>query len=179
MIRIVQQLLIFRAPFFRRDALREEVWIECRRGRQRENLAVVWIHRDDHAAPLRRLAKLIFGGFLQIQIDCRDDVLARLRLHALHFVLDVTATVDDHFAITLAAAQILVVNFLEAFLSDYVAGLVTLVVIFLLPQLLWADLADVTKHMRKLSVRRITPLRNLLDTQRRKFELMRIDPRDI
>src|SRR5437016_9747574 len=90
MIRIVQQLLIFRAAFFRRDALREEIWIECWRGRQRENFAVVRIHGDDYATALRRLAQLIFGSLLQIEIDRRDDILAGLLLNAFDFILNVT-----------------------------------------------------------------------------------------
>src|SRR5581483_3230127 len=106
------------------------------------------------------------GSLLEIEVDCRNDVLARLWFHALDFVLYVTATIDDNLPVTVATSQILVVNLLESFLSDNVAGLVAFVVVFLLLQLLLADLADVSEHMCELSIRWIATLRNLLDAHR-------------
>src|SRR6185295_10981926 len=86
------------------------------------------------------------------------------------------ATVDDHFAVACAAAQVLVIDGFQAILPNHVAWLVTFVAIFRLFQLLRTNLADISEYMAQQSVFRIATLRSLLDAQGWILELMRIDP---
>src|SRR5258705_5007267 len=67
-LRVVQHSHIFCPPFFGADA-RKEVWIERRRGGEREDFAVIWIHSHNHAASRRGSSQLIFGDKLQVEVD--------------------------------------------------------------------------------------------------------------
>ena len=78
-----------------------------------------------------------------------------------------TTTIDDYFPVTVSAAQVFVIDGLESFLSDDVAGPVTFLTELRFVQLFRADLADVTQHMGQHAVLRVAPLRRLLDPQRR------------
>src|SRR5205807_4202255 len=110
LVGIVQQRLVLGPALFSRDALREEIRIEGRGRSQGKNLAVVRIHRNDHAATLRRFAQLVLSGLLQIKIDSSHDVLTRLRLDPLNFVLNMATTIDDYFPVTIPTAQVFVID---------------------------------------------------------------------
>jgi len=98
---IIKQRRVFRAPRLGRDALREEVGIERRVRGQRQDLAVVRIHGDNYAAFGDRLLQLIFRGLLQIEIDCRYQILAGFGRDDLNLFLNVSAAIDNHFAIAI------------------------------------------------------------------------------
>jgi hypothetical protein len=91
----------------------------------------------------------------------------------------VTAAVNDHFAIPVASTQVFIIDSLEPFLPNDVAGFVALLLKGRFLELLRADFAHVAERMGQLAVVRVTPLRGLLDAQRRKFELMGIDPGNV
>ena len=122
---------------------------------------------------------MLLSDLLQIQIDRRHHVLARLRFDSFDLALNVAATVDNNFAIAVFAAQIIVVNFFDAFLADDIAGLQAFVFVRLLVELFRAYFTDIAKHVRQHSVRRIAALRLLLDAQLGKLELVRFDPGDV
>src|ERR1041384_3508426 len=158
-LRVAQQGGILGAAFLRVDALGEEIWIEGWVRGEREQFAVVRIERDDRAAPRRRVAQLCFGRLLQVEINRRDQILTRLRLDPFKFRLNVSARIYDHFAIAVAPAQSFVINFLQTFLPDDVAGLQSARTSVIARQLRRTDLADVTEHVREQSMLRIMPLR--------------------
>src|SRR2546425_922742 len=88
-----------------------------------EDLTIVWVHRDNHAALCDRNAELLLGCFLQIEIYCSNQILSRLRRNGLDLILDSAATVHYNFAITVASAQIIVIDLFEPILANNVAGL--------------------------------------------------------
>ena len=128
---------------------------------------------------MRRFSQFIFRGELKLVIDGENNILTRLWLDAFDLTLNMAAAVHDHFAITIAAAQVLVVNRLNSVLADNVAGLIFFVFVTLIFELLGANLLHIAEDVRQRSVRRISSLRCLLYAQRRQFQLMCINPRDV
>src|SRR5687768_12858228 len=76
------------SPLRRLAALYEDVRVERRQGRHHEDLAVVRVHRDDRSAFGRRFRKFLLGGELKVEVDGRDEVLARLRLDDTYLALN-------------------------------------------------------------------------------------------
>ena len=113
---------------------------------------------------------------MQVGINRGHEVLSRLRLDPLDLALNVAATIHDHFPIAVAPAQVLVVNFLQTFLTDDVARLESLLFVLRQLQLLRANLADIAEHVTERAVFRITTLRLLLFSQLRKFQLVSLHP---
>ena len=89
------------------------------------------------------------ASILKIEIDGRDEVLARLRRHDLKLALHAAAAVDQHLSIAGLSAKVFVVILFEAALADHVAGTKTLFLVFVFFELFRADLADVTEDVRE------------------------------
>src|SRR2546426_11739699 len=90
-----------------------------------------------------------------------------------------SAAVDDDFAITVAAAQVFVVNGFDSVLANDIARLVMLLFVARLIELVQANLLHITEHVGQQAISRVASLRRLLDAQRRKFQLMGVNPGDI
>src|SRR6185503_4631975 len=146
---------------------------------QREDLAVVWIHRNDDTALRHGILELFFRCLLQVEIDRSDEIASGNRVDDLDLILNAPATVDDDFAVTVTAAQIIVVDLFDTTQSDDVAGFETLVLHRLLLQLFGTDFTDIAKNVCERTIIRILALRLLLDAQLRVFEIVCLDPRDV
>ncbi len=121
----------------------------------------------------------MLGLKLQIEIDGCYQILARLRRHLLELALNAAAAVHDHLAIARFAAQVFVVILFEAALTDNVAGTQAFVFELVIFELFWADLADVTEHVRERGTERVKPLRLELDAKLGKLKRMRLDPGNV
>ena len=90
-----------------------------------------------------------------------------------------SAAVDNDFAITLAAAQVFVVNGFDSVLANDIARLVMLLFVAWFVELFRANLLHITEHVGEQAIRRVPSLRRLLDAQGRKFQLMGVNPGDV
>ena len=90
-----------------------------------------------------------------------------------------TATVDNHLAITLVSAQVLIIDSFQPALADDVSRLVLLILEARIFELLRTNLLHVADDVRQHTVVGILTLRRLLDAQRGKLELVRINPHNV
>src|SRR6266436_10028166 len=88
-------------------------------------------------------------------------------------------TIDDHFTITIPPAKVIVVHRFQSLLPDNVARLITLVTVLLLFQLFLTDFANIAERMGQHTVREISTLRSLFNSQRGQLQLMRLNPGNV
>ena len=115
----------------------------------------------------------------EIEIDRGDEIASGYRIDDFDLGLNASATVDHHFAVTVFAAQVVVVDLFETTQTDDVAGFESFIFCRLLLELFGTDLADVAKHVGQRAVCRITALRLFLNTQFRILESVRFNPGDV
>ena len=175
-IRIVVELI----PVLRRDAVRKEVRVEGRAADHRENLARLRIHDDGGrcmGADLRELfVNGLLGRLLQFDVDRELEVIARYRLLAAENLHGLARHVDLDLLATVLAAQLLVVDLLDAEFADDVAGLVALVLHLL--ELGVVDLTDVAKGVRAFLLENVVADWRDLDDDTRVLALLFLDDRD-
>ena len=147
-VRVIVELV----PVLRRDAMREKVRVEGWTADHREDLAGLRIHDDGRRCVRTDLRELLVDGLLgrllQVDIDREFEIIARNRLLAAEDLHRLARHVDLDLLAAVLAAQLLVVDLLEAELADDVAGLVALVLHLL--ELSVVDLTDVAEGMRAL-----------------------------
>ena len=147
-VRVIVELV----PVLRRDAMCKEVRVEGRAADHREDLAGLRVHDDGRRCMRADLRELLVDGLLgcllQVDIDREFEIIARDRLLAAEDLHGLARHVDLDLLAAVLAAQLLVVDLLEAELADDVAGLVALVLHLL--ELGVIDLTDVAEGMRAL-----------------------------
>ncbi len=150
----------------------KRIRIKTRRGSHRHNFPVIRVHCDYHPALCRRIGKLFFRRHLQIEINCRNQILSGLRLDDFNLTLDASATVNDYFSITGRSAQIFVVILLKTAFADNISGTKAFFLHFRFFKLFRTDFADITERVRQRRAKRIKSLRLNLDAEFGIFEFV-------
>src|SRR5579872_3296769 len=167
MVRIRHQLV----PICSLDAAAEDIGIERRVARHREDVAVVGIERHQRAhLALHRL----FRRLLHVEVQRQHDALARLVGDLLQHAQPASDRIDLDLLTTSLAAQERFPSALEAELPDLIAHLVAG-----LHEVVAINFADVPQQMSRERAVQIMARRGDFEADAREIELMRFQRDDL
>ena len=153
----------------------KHVGVEAGGRRQRVDRAGLRIHDDRGGAALPH--QPLMGGDLQFGIDGQRHLAAAIALVARQFADHPAIGIDLDLAGAGGAAQILVVDFLDAAFTDLESGQAQDRLI--LVQLLFADRADIADQMRRLIDHRVGANLADIDDDAGKIGRVYLDHRDL
>src|SRR5207247_10730224 len=104
-----------------------------------------------------------------------NRILSRLGRYSLNLALNPAATINDNLAISIFAAQVVVINLLKTALADDIPRLEAFLFEGGLLQLLRTDLPDVTQDVCEQTIRRVTALWLLFNAQLRTRQHRSVD----